>query len=125
MFATRLSASVAFLVKITSSREGALMNARHLVARRLERLRRLRAELVHRAGDVGVVPLEVVDHRVDDHLRLLRGVGAVEVDQRLPARERALEDREVLADDLQLGEQTVIAAASSHGQTAAAFRYLS
>ena len=49
---------------------------RHLVARVLVRRGRLGAELVHGAGDVGVVPLEVVDHRVDDHLRLLRGVGA-------------------------------------------------
>ena len=39
------------------------------------------------------------------HLRLLRGVGAVEVDQRQPVREHALEDGEVLADDLQLGQQ--------------------
>ena len=101
---------------------GALMNAGDLVARLLERHRRLRAELVHRARDVGVVPLEVVDHRVDHHLRLLRGVGAVEVDQRHPAREGALEDREVLADDLELGEQT---GQLGHDQTAAALTYLS
>ena len=106
VLATRLSASEAFLVKITSSRDGAPMNAATLSRARLERLGRLRAELVHGAGDVGVVALEVVDHRVDDDLRLLRGVGAVEVDQRQPARERALEDREVLADDLQLGKES-------------------
>ena len=105
VFATRLSASEAFFVKITSSRLGALMKRRHLVPGVLERLGRLRAELVHGPGDVRVVPLEVVDHRVDHHLRLLRGVGAVEVDQGLPARERAREDGEVLAQDLQLGQQ--------------------
>jgi hypothetical protein len=57
------------------------------------------------AGDVGVVTLEVVDHRVDDHLWLLRGVGAVEVDQRTSPRDGALEDGEVLADDLEVGKQ--------------------
>ena len=86
VFAARLSASVAFLRKITSSRSGAPEERRHLVAGVLVGRRRLGAELVHGPGDVGVVALEVVDHRVDDHLRLLRGVRRVEVDQRLPVR---------------------------------------
>ena len=92
-------------MKMTSSRSRGADERRDLVARLLERHRRLCTELVHRPCDVGVVPLEVVDHRVDDHLRLLRGVGAVEVDQRLSAREHALEDREVLADHLELRQQ--------------------
>ena len=125
VFATRLSASVAFLVKTTSSRLGRVDERRDLVAGALERLGRLGAELVHGAGDVGVVPLEVVDHRVDHDLRLLRGVGAVEVDQRQPARERALEDREVLADDLELRAAVRPARCGGHGQTAGRLRYLS
>ena len=84
---------------------GRVQEPRDLVAGVLERRRRLRAELVHRARHVGVVPLEVVDHRVDDHLRLLRGVGAVEVDQRQVTAESSLEDREVLADDFELRQQ--------------------
>jgi hypothetical protein len=40
----------------------------------------------------------VVLDRLDDAARLLRGVGAVEVDQRLPVGRGALEDREIGAD---------------------------
>ena len=68
---------------------GRVDERRHPVAALLERLGRLRTQRVHGARDVGVVPLQVVDHRVDDHLRLLRGVGAVEVDQRQTARDGA------------------------------------
>jgi Fe-S cluster assembly ATP-binding protein len=50
--------------------------------------------------------LEVVDHRVDDDLRLLRGVRRVEVDQRTPVGHHARQDREVLADDVQIGQQS-------------------
>ena len=86
VLATRFSASEAFLVNTTSSREGALRKRGDLVAGLLEGGRRLGAELVHRPRHVGVVALQVVDHRVDHHLRLLRGVGAVEVDQRVGHR---------------------------------------
>ena len=72
---------------------------RHLRPGTLERLGRLGAEQVHGAGDVGVVVQVVVLHRLDDDARLLRGVGAVQVDQR-PVTDRAFEDREVGADVL-------------------------
>ena len=114
VLASRLSASVMFLVKITSSRDGRADERRRPCRGRPRTPRSTPRPAVHGAGDVGVVALEVVDHRVDDDLRLLRGVGAVEVDQRLPARERAREDREVLAQDLQIGEQ-----AGERHQTAA------
>ena len=65
--------------------------------RLLERLGRLGAEQVHGPGDVGVVVQVVVLDRLDHHPRLLRGVGAVQVDQR-PVAGRALQDREVRAD---------------------------
>jgi hypothetical protein len=76
------------------------------------------------------VPLEVVDHRVDDDLWLLRGVGAVEVDQRNPARERALEDREVLADHVEIRKQSFHGGLLSRcsgwwAQAVAVVRYLS
>ncbi len=105
VFATRLIASEAFLVKITSSREGALRKAATLSRPPSNAGGRLGAELVHRAGDVRVVPLEVVDHRVDHDLRLLRGVRAVEVDQRVPVGERPRQDREVSPDQVEPVEQ--------------------
>ena len=125
VLATRLSASEAFLVKITSSRDGRVDERRHLVAGVLERLGRLRAELVHGAGDVGVVALEVVDHRVDDDLRLLRGVGAVEVDQRAgpPASVRARIGKSLRMTSRSGSRPASVA--SGHGQTAGALRYLS
>jgi hypothetical protein len=98
-------------------RLGGVLGEDHLVARRcveqpgdlvpaaLEAGRRLGAQLVHGARDVGVVPLEVVDHRVDDDLRLLGRVGAVEVDQRVPVGHRAAQDREVRADHVEAVEQ--------------------
>src|SRR3712207_7625719 len=48
---------------------GGADEARDDVAGALERLGGLRPELVHGAGDVRVVALEVVDHRVDHALR--------------------------------------------------------
>ena len=95
----RFSDSETFLVKTTSSRLGALMNAGHLVARELERRGRLGAERVHRARDVGVVPRVELGQRVEHDLRLLRGVRAVEVDERHTVH-LAGQDREVLADRL-------------------------
>jgi hypothetical protein len=69
-----------------------------LQPRALVRLGRLLAELVRRPVDVGVVPgVELLD-RVDHLQRLLRGVGAVEVDQRTAVADAARQDREVLAD---------------------------
>ena len=55
----------------------------------------------------------------------------VEVDQRLPVREHARQDREVLADDLEVGEQAVHQVSEHrvdrrHAPTSvAAFTYLS
>ena len=69
------------------------------VAGALERGRRLAAQGVHRPGDVGVVVGVEVGLGVDDHLRLLRAVGGIEVDQRV-AVHLAGQDREVLADRL-------------------------
>ena len=70
---------------------------RQLGPGRLERLGRLGTQQVHRPGHVGVVhPVEVLD-RVDHDARLLRGVRAVQVDQR-PVPRRPLQDREVGAD---------------------------
>ena len=66
----------------------------HGPPRPLERGRRLRAQHVHGAGDVGVV-LEVVGRdRVDDLTRLLARVAGVEVGQRVRA-DLAGQDREV------------------------------
>ena len=56
---------------------------RKLVAACLEGAGRLIAERMHGAGDVGIgLPVEMID-RFDDADRLLRGVGVVEIDQRL------------------------------------------
>src|SRR5262249_60307337 len=59
---------------------------------------RLLAQLVVGPVDVGVVPLVELGQRVHDVARLLGGVGAVEVDERPAAADRAVQDREVLAD---------------------------
>ncbi len=64
----------------------------------LEGLTGLSAELVHRASDIGVVIAVVIVDRVDDARRLLRGVGAVEVDQRFVVGKTARQDREVFPD---------------------------
>jgi hypothetical protein len=74
-YATRLIPSEMFLVKMTSV-----------------------AEFVGGPVDVGVVPLVELGQRVDDLAWLLRGVGAVQVDERLPAANSPVQDREVLAD---------------------------
>ena len=102
-----------------------VQEGRHLVAGALERLGRLRAELVHRPGDVRVVPLEMIDHRVDHHLRLLRGVRAVEVDQPVSAGELPTQDREVRPDQVQPVEQAGELTSRRHDQRAAAPTYLS
>ena len=97
VYAHRLSASEAFLVKTISSERWAPMNCASVRPRALERLSRLRAQHVHGAGDVGVVVEVVIFDRLDHDPRLLRGVGAVEVDQRRTA-DSPLQDREVGAD---------------------------
>ena len=56
------------------------------------------AQLVAGPVDVRVVPLVELRHRVDHLAGLLRGVRAVQVGQRLPAADLALQDREVLPD---------------------------
>jgi len=71
---------------------------RNLVARTLVGLGRLRTQLVHRPCHVGVVVCVVVRDRVDDDLRLLRGVRRVEVHQRQVSRQPARQDREVTPD---------------------------
>ena len=98
-YASRFSASDDVLVKMTSSRLGALRNAATLSRAPSNACVASRAERVHGAGDVGVVLRVEVGLGVDDDLRLLRAVGAVEVDQR-HAVHLAGQDREVLADRL-------------------------
>ena len=72
---------------------------RQLVARAFVSRRGLLAQLMHRARHVGVVLAIVRVHRRDHRLRLLAGVGTVEIDQRL-AVYRARQQREVRADAL-------------------------
>ena len=55
------------------------------------------AQFVHAAMDVGAIHLVEMADGVDHHGGLLRGGGAIQVDQRL-AVNRLLEDREILAD---------------------------
>ena len=74
---------------------------RDLRARRFEVLGRTRGQFVDAAVDVGVVVLVVVNERIDDRPRLLRGRRRVEVDQPLAARRPLAQDREV-GDDLRL-----------------------
>ena len=66
----------------------------HGVARALVQLRRLLAERVDGAVHVGVAPLVVAGHRLQDRGRLLARGGGVEEDER-PAVDDALEDREI------------------------------
>src|SRR5262249_19751806 len=78
--------------------------ALHLLAGLVVLLGGQRAEEVDGPVDVGVVQLIVAAGRVDYRLRLLRGGGVVEVDQRL-AVGLAVEDREVVADLLQVEQR--------------------
>src|SRR4029079_14885940 len=64
----------------------------HLLARALVALRRLLGDFVGGAVDVGVVAVEVVQHRVGDLARPLGGVGRVEVG------DAGLEDRKVVTN---------------------------
>ncbi|GAA3069184.1 hypothetical protein GCM10020000_62060 [Streptomyces olivoverticillatus] len=98
MFATRLSDSEAFLVKITSSRLGGVDEGGDLVAGALVERRGLLGEHVHAAVDIGVVPLVVRVEHVEDLARLLGSGRVVQVDELLPVVDHAVQDREVLAD---------------------------
>ena len=75
--------------------------------RALERLGRLGAQQVHGPGDVGVVVQVMIFDRLDHDARLLRGVRAVQVDQR-PVRRRPLQDREVGADVLDVERDRLV-----------------
>ena len=96
-YATRLIASVVLRVQMISA-DRRVDEARDLRARVFERVGRAFGDLVDAAMDVGVVARVVVDQRVDDGLRLLRGRRRVEVDEAFAARGRLREDREVGRD---------------------------
>ena len=82
-YATRLIAKVVPLVSTRSSPRDVEDAAPGLRARGFVGFRRLAAERVHRAADVGVVAaIERVD-RLDHRRRLLPGVRRIEIDQRL------------------------------------------
>jgi len=71
-----------------------------LVARALVQRGGLLRERVDAAVHVGVVLLVVLDERVEHLARLLRGRRVVQVHQRLVAMHQPRQDREVLADRL-------------------------
>ena len=78
---------------------GRIDETRQLVAGRLVGIGRLGAERVHRARHVGIAgPVEAIG-RLDHGQGLLRGIGVVEVDQRL-AMDLARQQREIGADAL-------------------------
>src|SRR3990172_9176171 len=78
-------------------RRGGVDERRYLRPRLLVGVRRLFAQAVDGAVNVGVVMLVVADQRLDHLARLLRGRRVIEVDQR-PAVDLAGEYREVLPD---------------------------
>ena len=77
--------------------------------RTFERLGRLGAEQVHRPGHVRVVVEVMIFDRLDDDPRLLRGVGAVQVDQR-PLPGGPFQDREVGPDVLDVERDRLVGA---------------
>ena len=81
--ATRLIASVVPRTKMISREFRRVEELLHLFARLLVRARRALAQKMHAAMDIGVVLGVAPHHRVDDRLRLLRGGGVVEIDERL------------------------------------------
>ena len=100
-YATRFSASVAFLVKMTSSGRPAPMKVAIARPGRLVEVRGLLGELVRAPVHGGVVPGDVLLLGVDDRHRPLRGGPGVQVHQRLSVADGAVQDREVGADPLQ------------------------
>ena len=89
-------ASVALRVKMTSWLSGALMKRAVSGAGPLVLGRRLLADRVDAAMDVGVVLAVVVGDGIDDDARLLAGRRRVEVDEAV-AVHLLVEDREILA----------------------------
>ena len=77
------------LARLARPDEGA-----HLLPRRLEILRRLLAQVVDAAMNVGVFGLVAVAHGIDDRPRFLRARRRIEEDQRL-AIDRPLEDGKI------------------------------
>ena len=73
----------------------------HLLARGLEGVGRARRERVRCAMHVGILARIEIGDAVDHGLRLLRGRGVVEPDQRL-AVDIFLQDREVAAEDMRV-----------------------
>ena len=96
-YATRLSASVAFFVKTTSS-AGAPMNDAMVARAASKSSVRLLGELVRAAVHRGVVLLVERALGVEHRRRLVRRRPRVEVDERAAAAHRARQDREVAAD---------------------------
>ena len=88
-------ASVAFLVKTTSSGDARTYEGGHLRPGFLVELGRFLSDLVNTPVDVGVRGLVIAVHRFDHGQRLLRRGRRVEVNETL-AVDRALQDREVL-----------------------------
>ena len=97
--ATRLIASVAFLVKTTSSARGALISRATAARALLVAVGRLGGEAVGAAVDRRVRRALERVHRLDHRVRLLRGVARVEIDDRR-AVDLAAQDREVVPDAL-------------------------
>ena len=81
--ATRLIASVALRVKMISSVRRALRNFATLARRALIGFGRGIGEIMQSAMHVGVFALVGFRHAVEHSIRLLRGRGVVEIDQRL------------------------------------------
>ena len=94
--ATRLMASVAPRTNTISSEDDASKKAAHLLARGLIGVGRARGEFMRAAMHVRVFVAVEVREPVDDGLRLLRGGGVVEPDQRV-AVDLLVEDRKVAA----------------------------
>ncbi len=93
-YATRLIASVEFLVKTISSALGALMNAAILARAPSYASVASVPSVCTERETLRVVPRVVIVEHLEHLPRLVRGVGAVEVDQRVPV-DLAVQDREV------------------------------
>ena len=83
------------------SSDGRVEEAADLLARGLERVGRTRRERVGGAMHVGIVARVEMGDAVDHGLRLVRGRGVVEPDQRL-AVDIFVQDREVAAEDMRV-----------------------
>ena len=90
-------ASVALRVKMISSLRRGVEEGRHLLARALVAFGRLVGEIMQPAMHVGVLRGVSLIEPVEHGLRLLRGSGVVEIDQRLAVNLRR-QDRKIRPD---------------------------